>query len=71
MIPARILKNLPTPLSVTYEYNGANELMREANGLAQKMFSPASGPRKVNELKTRKVFLKRVGQVDYSVVIYY
>ena len=45
--------------SVTYQYNGANELIREGDPL-----------RKVNELKKRKVFSKRKGQETDSVVIY-
>ena len=45
--------------SVTYQYNGANELIREGDPL-----------RKVNELKKRKVFSKRKGQERKSVVIY-
>ena len=57
--------------SVTYQYNGANELIREANGFAIRAFRGHTGPGKVNELKTQKVFLKRVGQDRDSVVIYY
>ena len=59
MIPARILKNLPTPFSVTYEYNGANELMREANGLAQKTVQPRIGSKKSERIENAKSFFKK------------
>ena len=45
--------------SVTYQYNGANELIRENDPL-----------RKVKRLKKPKDFSKRKGQDGKSVVIY-
>ena len=45
--------------SVTYQYNGANELIRESDGM-----------QKVNELKQAEKISKRKGQDDDSVVIY-
>ena len=45
--------------SVTYQYNGAIELIRENDPL-----------RKVKRLKKQKVFSKRQGQDGKSVVIY-
>ena len=56
--------------SVTYQYNGANELIREANGLAIRAFRRYTGPVKVNELKKQKFFSKRRGQERETVVIY-